>query len=185
MVCDDGIVLYQGMNNKVVAVRVIREENGEFKNSYVFYSNLMVTPIQAFQMIVNLVANLNACGIEIIDVTHSKPIPMQLNCLLCSNKEHHNTPECIYEKIDENIYHIKYENKSETVPLTIAKFLISSKGINCSVKELTTNELEQIEKKAFIKHCELTNGKKTAMIEKVPTLSIPKIGTKKEEELEK
>ncbi len=177
MVCDDGIVLYQGNNSKLVAIRVIQEENGKYKNIYQFYSNSMVVPIQALQMLTNMVANLNACGASIISNT---PIPMQLKCLVCSNKKHESSPPCIFEKLDEGIYYMKYENESEIVPLTIAKYLISKKGINCSIKDMTKKELDQIEKKAFIKHCELEGGQKQEMIQKINTLDIVRMDREKE-----
>lgn len=169
MLCKDGIALYQGSNNKLVAVRVIEQKEDRYQNTYKFYSNTMVTPIQAFIMIVNFVGNLNACGVNIVE---KKPIQMELDCLICSDREHVNTPECKFENIDENIYYLKYKNLTEKRPSLIAEFLLGKKGINCSIKNSTQEELENLEKKAFIKHCELETGTKNEKIEKIKEIEL-------------
>lgn len=170
-ICDDGIVIYQGINNKIVAIRVITQEE-KYKNKYQFYSNTTVVPIQACRMIANLVVNLNACNVNIVG---KEPIKMQLNCLLCSNKQHTNNKECTFEKIDEKIYYLKYENKKERSPVKIGQYLIGEEGINCSIKGIDKNELEEIEKKAFIKHCEIKNGQAKEKIDKIKEIDCEKI----------
>lgn len=174
MVCDDGIVLYQGFNNKIVAVRVINKEAEQYQNKYQFYSNTTVVPLQAIKMIANIVGNLNACGINIVG---KKPISMQLNCLVYSNKQHKNTKEATFEEIDENVYYLKYQNKTEKIPLKIAECIISQKGINCSTKGMTKEELDGVEKKAFIKHCEIKNGSMKEQIDKIEEITCEKIET--------
>ena len=49
---------------------------------------------------------------------------------------------------------------------------------------MTTDELEQIEKKAFIKHCEIESGNVPEQIENIPILSTQKIALKNSEEIE-
>lgn len=170
-VCDDGIVLYQGISNKIIAIRVITKEE-KYKNKYQFYSNTTVVPIQACRMIANLVGNLNACKVNIIG---KEPIKMELNCLLCSNKEHTNTKECTFEKIDEGIYYLKYQNQKERSPVKIGEYLIGKEGINCSIKGINESELVAIEKKAFIKHCEIKNGEVKEKIDKIKEITYEKI----------
>lgn len=172
MVCDDGIVLYQGKSHKMVAVRVIEEKEEKYQNIYYFYSNTTVVPLQAFQMIVNMIGNLNACGANIIT---KNVMPMELNCLVSSIKQHENTPESSFEQIEEGIYYMKYENKIEKSPNSIAKYLIGQKGINCSMKEVTEEEREEMEKKAFIKHCEIVNETKKETVENVEKIEVEKL----------
>lgn len=170
-ICDDGVVIYQGINNKIVAIRVITQEE-KYKNKYQFYSNTTVVPIQACRMIANLVVNLNACNVNIVG---NNPIKMELNCLLCSNKRHTNNKECTFEKIDEGIYYLKYENKKERSPVKIGQYLIGEEGINCSIKGIDKSELEEIEKKAFIKHCEIKNSQAKEKIDKIEAITCEKI----------
>lgn len=177
-VCDDGIVLYQGLNNKVVAVRVINKEAEQYQNKYQFYSNTTVVPLQAIRMIANTVGNLNACGVNMVS---KKPIDMELSCLLCSNKQHISTKEATFEEIDENIYYLKYQNKTEKIPLKIAEYIIGKEGINCSTKGIEKEELDGIEKKAFIKHCEIKNGSKKEQIDKIKEITYEKIKPIQEE----
>lgn len=169
---NDGIALYQGLNNKVIAVRIIEQEGNQYKNLYRFYSNMMVTPIQAFQMIVNTVGNINACGINIVS---KDTIEMKLNCLLYSDRQHITSQNCKYEELDDEVYYLKYENKTEKNPVLIAKFLISKEGLNCSVKETSEEKLELIDKKAFISHSEIINGEKMEVIEKIKEISESKL----------
>lgn len=181
MICDDGIVLYQGLNNKIVAIRVVTKEEGKYQNKYQFYSNTTVVPIQAFKMIANLVGNLNACKVNIVG---EGPIKMELNCLLCSNKRHTNTKECTFEEIDEGIYYLKYRNQKERSPIKIAEYLIGNEGINCSIKGINESELIEIEKKAFIKHCEIKNGAVKEKIDKIEEITYNKVKPIRREERE-
>ena len=172
MVCDDGIVLYQGNSNKTVAVRVIKQEENRYKNVYQFYANTMVVTLQSCKMIANMVGNLNACG---ANITNKKTIDMKIECLLCSNKEHKDSEEAKFEEIDENIYYLKYQNKTEKVPLKIAQYIMSKEGINCSTKGITKQELEEIEKKAFIKHCEIKNVAQKEKIHRIQKITYDEI----------
>ncbi len=167
-VYNDGIVLYQGLSNKVIAVRIIEQEGEQYKNLYKFYSNTMVTPVQAFHMIVNMIGNINACGINMLS---KDAIEMKLNCLLYSNREHITSKNCKYEEVDNEVYYLKYENKTEKNPVLIAKFLISKNGLNCSIKESSEEELELIEKKSFISHSEIISGEKAEVIKKIEEIS--------------
>lgn len=177
VICDDGIVLYQGENNRTIAVRIIEEEDNNYKNLYRFYSNTMVTPIQAFKSIINLVLNANACGTNIIT---NDIIDMRLKCLIYSNKNHLNSKICKFEQLEEGLYYVEYENKTEKSPSTIAKSLIGESGLNCSTSGMKDEELETIEKKAFIKHSEIMNGKRMEIMGKIKKISAQ--GIKLEEE---
>lgn len=172
VICNDGIVLYQGEHNRTIAVRIIEQEGNKYKNLYRFYSNAMVTPIQAFKSIVNLVLNVNACGTNIVT---NNVIEMRLKCLIYSNKNHLNSKICRFEQLEECLYYVEYENKTQIDPRKIAKNLIGEDGLNCSTAGITDEELEMIEKKAFIKHSEIMNEERMEIIErikKVPDIKI-------------
>lgn len=172
VICDDGIVLYQGEHNRTIAVRIIEQEGNKYKNLYRFYSNTMVTPIQAFKSIVNLVLNVNACGTNIVT---NDIIDMKLKCLIYSNKNHLNSKICKFEQLEEGLYYVEYENKTQRVPKIIAKSLIEEDGLNCSTAGITDEELEIVEKKTFIKHSEIMNEEKMEIIEKIKKISNRKI----------
>ena len=173
VLCDDGIVLYQGTNNRTIAVRIIEKEGKIYKNLYRFYSNSMVTPIQAFKMIINLVLNTNACGTNIIT---KDIVEMRLKSLICSNKKHTSNDMCEFEQIEEGIYYLKYENTTEKSPSVIAKKLIGEEGLNCSTKGIQEEELRMIEEKAFIKHSEIINGEEMEKIDKIKEIKEIRMG---------
>lgn len=125
-VCDDGIVLYQGNSNRVIAVRIIEKEEESYSNLYKFYSNTMVTPIQALQMIANLIGNLNACGINIIT---KETIETKLNCLIYSNRKHRNNTNCEFEEIEDNTYYLNYINKTEKKSCSNSKISYNKRWI--------------------------------------------------------
>jgi hypothetical protein len=175
--CDDGIVLYQGISNRIIAVRFIEEENEGYKNLYRFYSNTMVVPLQSFKTIINMIANIIAAsGKKIIS---KEPIEIEFNCLLYSNKKHANHENCRFEKIEDEVFYLKYANKTETIPSAIAKYLNGENGLNLSIKDIKDEDLEMLEKKAYIKHIEYVNKEKMDVIEKIDEISKLEIGEMK------
>lgn len=175
-ICKDGLVIYNGVNTNIVAVRMIEKTEDGYTNLYKFYSNTMVIPVQSLVTIMNLVGNINkkVCGCEIKKLR--QPIEMELGCIICSNKKHKNGKEHQFEELEDEIYVLRYKNESQNSFKAITDYLFQE--LNCSTKEMSQKEKERIEKQALVTHMRYVEEKNENILDKISILDV------EEEEIE-
>ena len=174
----DGIILYKGKNTTIACVRVIEKTaNGKYRSVYKFFSSTIVIPINCFNRILGLIANLKK-GICGVNLSTDQPISIEFDCLVASLQQQENGKDFKFEKNseDERIYTLKYNNTSNTEFNKLALELY--KKFKCSTKNMEPDELEKIQRIAFIKHCEYFNN--VEMMREIQRITIGDIDNEKE-----
>lgn len=146
----DGMVLEKGIKNNIIAVRIVIKEKEKDKNVYRFYSSSQVVPVYQFLSIANFILHIFQTDIKVL----KKESKATLECLLSSDKAYTSVKGCTFEKMDDCLYHLKYENSSYKDLKELAIDMYSHLG--CSKKGIPKEKITEIEKNAFIKSLQLS-----------------------------
>lgn len=148
----DGMVLEKGIKNNIIAVRIVIKEGDKYKNVYKFYSSSQVVPVYQFLSIANFILHIFQTDMKIL----GKESKASLECLVSSDKKYKSVKGCTFEKIDDGIYHLKYENSTYKDLKQLAMDIYVK--LRCSKKGIPEEKISEIEQNAFIKSLQLSEN---------------------------